>query len=924
MSNQSKFEARRPDSQVSGGADTSISQDERTIHVSSPGGGPSLLEPQFGASHAGAEHGPDRDGLYYIPRDDHNRGQSSAIDSPPRFHLRPTDSAVQQEAPVHRPRQNYERNSLNDGKNERPTHIVSEQVYPLPDRQVRQTTPEPEKRHPISASAVLETPFGKKSSSYTPSLSYDKKHTVDEANIYLDNDLAFNVRVLPVNEWTKHCLNLDLDKDSYNLSPTVEDSFAQYLEAVDTATSEKDPKLYSALIDLLNSISNGDTEDKIIFYLQDPTPVRGSLVGQTPDIGAVFKGLLENENVKDLKNDGKIVWGHMASLVEGKLAKGRMIRSEIGVHVKKESMAKSTPIAPGSKGKQRESSSKTKSNANKKRSRDGDADERVSKTRRTTDDSVPAPIKSDVPAGTDRAARDPTSESQPHKLKDPPPRNSREGVRTQVAGYARDMLSHGLLRTHVILFVVDSQLVRGFFYDRSIIVESELLDLTDKDHQLIFAKMIKHMRALSPEGLGIVPALDATDFLTKPASLKYGQDIPQYSAADGPPSNEIFERPIGSKSLFEIPYKDGNTRTVILKRVLFRSNGIIGRGTTVVRVECACLHCGTQCDWKGKKLILKLSFPGKNRVPEHTLMERCRELAHGEHGWVLDHLPHIYWSFDVPFHDRTPQANLKKKLEGDYEMRIMRGSIQEELYPISTLKTAKGCAQVFYDVVQCHHWAWKYPQILHRDISHGNIMVREKDGRKYGVLNDWDLAVFLNSQGDGPTSKFRTGTKPYMSYEQHSDDWQGPHRFRHDLESVFYVILLLACLYSSPCEQYRPEIRTRYEYEEWLQQDDFFLYNHKHTVIINITWQSSVMTFFKGFERWLNDLQFALCSGLLDLAVHNRTAREQHQVTAFDHDSLGGHFTYKKVVLIMHIYDKEELETRGQEWQEILQLDMKL
>ncbi|KAJ4480090.1 hypothetical protein J3R30DRAFT_3288834 [Lentinula aciculospora] len=422
------------------------------------------------------------------------------------------------------------------------------------------------------------------------------------------------------------------------------------------------------------------------------------------------------------------------------------------------------------------------------------------------------------------------------------------------------------------------------------------------------------MRTLSPD-------LNFTDFLTTPVSLKCGQDIPQYSAADGSPLNEIFDRPIGSQSCFTFPYKDGITRTVNLKHVLFHSNGI--RGTIVVRVECACLHCGTQCDWKGKKLILKLSFPGKTRVSEQTFMERCRELAHGEHSWVLDHLPHIYWSFDVPFHDRTPQANLEKKLEGDYEMRIMRGSIQEELYPISTLTTAKGCAQVFYDVVQCHHWAWKYPRILHRDISHGNIMVREKDGRKYGVLNDWDLAVFLNSQGDEPTSKFQTGTKPYMAHQQHSYEWGGPHRCCHDLESVFYVTLLLACLYASPNVEDLNPTRTDHQYEEWLQQDDLFLYMAKYTVVIDRAWQSSVTTFFKGFERWLNDLQFALCSGLLDLALHNRTAREQREVPAFDHDSLGGHFTYKKVVLIMHIYDKEELETRGQEWQEILQLDVK-
>ncbi|KAJ4481249.1 hypothetical protein J3R30DRAFT_3403471 [Lentinula aciculospora] len=200
--------------------------------------------------------------------------------------------------------------------------------------------------------------------------------------------------------------------------------------------------------------------------------------------------------------------------------------------------------------------------------------------------------------------------------------------------------------------------------------------LVTQDCQLIFMKMIKQMHTLSPD-------LNFTNFLTTPVSLKCGHNIPQYSAADRSPLNEIFNHPIGSQFCFTFPYKDGITWTV------------------------------------------NLNHPSG--------------------------------------------ANLEKKLEGDYEMCIMRGSIQEELYPILTLKTAKGCAQVFYDVVQCHHWAWKYPRILHCNISHGNIMVREKDGRKYGVLNDWDLATFLNSQ---------------------------------------------ACLYLSPCEQYCPPVRTHYEYKE--------------------------------------------------------------------------------------------------------------
>ncbi|KAJ4480276.1 hypothetical protein J3R30DRAFT_3371046 [Lentinula aciculospora] len=480
----------------------------------------------------------------------------------------------------------------------------------------------------------------------------------------------------------------------------------------------------------------------------------------------------------------------------------------------------------------------------------------------------------------------------------------------QVAGYARDVLSHGIIRSHVIVFLVDSKLVRGIFYDPLTVVQ--VLNLAIKSDQLIFAKMIKQMRALPPEGLGIVPNLDAT-FMKDRKSLRSAEEMPQYAAADGPPSNEIFEWSEGS--LFDIPYKNKTIRTVRVKRVLFRSNGIIGRGTIVMRVVC---HCNGKCDWCGKKLILKLSFPAKTRVSEQTFMDRCRELAQGDHAWVLNHLPHIYWTFDIQYSKSTPQANFKKKFKDDYEMRLMRGSIQEELRPLSSLTTATGCAQVFYDVVQCHHWAWKYPQILHRDISQGNILVREKNGEIYGVLNDWDLAIWLNDQRDGPTSKFRTGTKPYMAHEQHGIKWQGPHRFRHDLESVFYVILLLVSLYSSPKVKAVEPDTGGFMYEEWHKQDDTFLVGQKANILLHANWEPSVTTFFLGFALWLSELQSSLCYGLVELGRYQKAVRLQHQVPAFDEDSLGGHFSYEKVVSVMHRYDDEELKTRGSEWRKTL------
>ncbi|KAJ3849330.1 kinase-like domain-containing protein [Lentinula lateritia] len=419
--------------------------------------------------------------------------------------------------------------------------------------------------------------------------------------------------------------------------------------------------------------------------------------------------------------------------------------------------------------------------------------------------------------------------------------------------------------------------------------------------------MVKQSHAFtSVPGLGLVPNLE-------------GQTLPQFEGAKGPPSHGIFQiEKIGEGSNFTLPYKNG-TRTVQLQRILFRSHGIIGRGTIVVRVVCTCAHCApSHCDWSGKKLVLKLSFPSVTRVSEKAFMDRCKEQARGEHAWILNHLPHIYWTFDLPFNECSPQANFKAKLKVKDE--FVRGSIQEELQPLSSLETALECAQVFYDIVQCHHWVYTYPQILHRDISHGNIMVRVKDGKKYGVLNDWDLAIWLDKRDGTSTSRFRTGTRPYMAHEQHSRRWRGPHRYRHDLESLFYVILLLATLFSNPSEKDDKPFKTRSQYETWYTQRDDFLHDKKALIIFIISWRPKLTRFFHDFLQWLERLQQCLYDGFTAYTGFvKRQIVNPHQVSHFDDDTLGDHFSYDHLVWIMHQFSEEKLETHGHEWQTKLQ-----
>ncbi|KAJ4494786.1 kinase-like domain-containing protein [Lentinula edodes] len=410
--------------------------------------------------------------------------------------------------------------------------------------------------------------------------------------------------------------------------------------------------------------------------------------------------------------------------------------------------------------------------------------------------------------------------------------------------------------------------------------------------------MVKQSHAFpSVPGLGLVPYLE-------------GQNLPEFKEAEGPSSNVISEiEEIEEGSKFTFPYEDG-TRTVQLQHILFRSHGIIGRGTIVVRVHC---------DWSGKKLVLKLSFPSVTRVSEKAFMDRCKEQAKGEHAWVLNHLPHIYWTFDIPFHERRPQAYFKERFGDDYEMRLLRGSIQEELEPLSTLKTASECAQVFYDIVQCHHWVHTYPRILHRDISDGNIMVRVKDGKKYGVLNDWDLAIWLDEQDGFSTSQFRTGTRPYMTHEQHSPDWEGPHRYRHDMESLFYVIVLLATLFSNPSEKDHEHSKKRQPYTKWFTQGDDFLLDKKISIILDLLWRPFPTHFFSAFHQWLQSLQQCLYDGFTAYKYFvKRQTDNPHQVLHFNDDTLGGHFSYDRLVWIMHQFSEETLETHGCEWQKKL------
>jgi hypothetical protein len=82
--------------------------------------------------------------------------------------------------------------------------------------------------------------------------------------------------------------------------------------------------------------------------------------------------------------------------------------------------------------------------------------------------------------------------------------------------------------------------------------------------------------------------------------------------------------------------------------------------------------------------------------------------------------------------------------------------------------------------------------VLHRDLSINNLMCDKKPTGHIGILSDWDLASLIDDQDAviASNARHRTGTVPFMSI--HLLKASSPHKYCHDLESFFYILVWAA------------------------------------------------------------------------------------------------------------------------------------
>ena len=171
---------------------------------------------------------------------------------------------------------------------------------------------------------------------------------------------------------------------------------------------------------------------------------------------------------------------------------------------------------------------------------------------------------------------------------------------------------------------------------------------------------------------------------------------------------------------------------------------------------------------------------------------------------------------------------------------------------------------------------------MHRDISHSNVMYRRlPDGKIVGVLNDYDLASVVDEKKvQVPTSTQRTGTKPFMAIDLLSDE-PPLHLYRHDLESMFWVMIWHVCRYEDG--EFRGDQAL---FEEWTRVSTLGLAKEKRSFLYELDVKPA-----QTYQLLTPLLENMLL--VLDDGIRAKNMSRMRKDSTFDHSTLNGRVSFQ-------------------------------
>ncbi|KAF8074630.1 hypothetical protein FPV67DRAFT_1474267 [Lyophyllum atratum] len=433
----------------------------------------------------------------------------------------------------------------------------------------------------------------------------------------------------------------------------------------------------------------------------------------------------------------------------------------------------------------------------------------------------------------------------------------------QLATYALECLNAST-RHYASGVFIDGFLVSLWYYDRSCVISTVTFDF-QQDPGLL-ALVLYALSACDNKHAGFDPYLiipPSLPRLQRPKGHNHWQDI--VGSEIHLPSSEAYS----GRGKFRI------------EDTLFAYRGLVGRGTMVYKV--APLFVG-KCDPEA----LKVGWPLTTRPLEVEMIERLHSKLPPR--W-REHIPEVTFSATLTAKDlRLPRVELLKTNPIDgFENRQMHALAMKLYGKLWEVGSVEAFQEVFIDCVECHYHAYEEGRVLHRDLSENNLMFKvDKDSTVKGILNDWDMASYVedNDEIKLSTATHRTGTIPFMARDLLTDAGIAPpaHLYRHDLESFYYILLWAAIHYDFARKKKLDRIE---ELNTWDALDFRSMRGNKNSFITTRSERDLVFDFIRpdcdGLRPWLESI------GKL---FHQAHLAKEADLPGWDTKTLGGHITF--------------------------------
>ncbi|KAF6743443.1 hypothetical protein DFP72DRAFT_827813 [Ephemerocybe angulata] len=462
----------------------------------------------------------------------------------------------------------------------------------------------------------------------------------------------------------------------------------------------------------------------------------------------------------------------------------------------------------------------------------------------------------------------------------------------QLASFARGCLA-STSRLWVTGLVIDGCKITATYFDRNLVACAAPFHFDEEPSKL--ALVVYAMSMCNRSAAGFDPHLRSwPSHTTEPITAAMERDLER-------PVDDVvgsfFEFPSAINEMQEPSSVLSPTHRFRVTGWIRKPNELINRSTMVYKIQ---RMFEDRSDSVSKEdYALKLSWPPESRTSEIEVLKALKKkLPKRLHA----HLPNVEFATTFTAEQLSlPWLRLGLELGTEnHEARVLRvlaSSYYDKLWEAGSIEAFK---QAWLDCVECHHEAWKRGGVLHRDLSESNIMIsRRGGGDPKGLLNDWDMASFVEALKDQTSSAHnRTGTLPFMAldiiYPTTLTVHPREHWYRHDLESFFWILVWAAIHYNLKEKTRDKEVHP--SLVPWTSDD---VHTHAFAKIAFLRpWDDRAKLAFDdikpGFEQVLEDWIVPLRKLIKDSReAYGVELESKAPSDTFDYSTCGGAFTFE-------------------------------